>query len=252
MANEIKIRAKKISDLNQDTNFDFENKGDETYLIVAYKPSSGTGQNFKISIKSIVEQLKSSISVLEWAKEHGFTGSDDELWEMFKSGNGTGGGSTEPITDTTKYLFTYASELQEGIFTKDANGTIIGVDITALKTLSWTQEIIGKVPTTNKNGHGFCLQDYNTTYTESYIWDDTVLNGRVWIILPAKFYNISQKNFIDEKNGKWKFVDPMVKNPMNPALDPITIAGLYEGQDYILVCFSEEGQTGEQYFKKIE
>ena len=37
MANEIKIRAKKISDLNQDANFDFENKGGETFLIVAYK-----------------------------------------------------------------------------------------------------------------------------------------------------------------------------------------------------------------------
>ena len=35
MANEIKIRAKKISDLNQDTNFDFETKGGETFLIVA-------------------------------------------------------------------------------------------------------------------------------------------------------------------------------------------------------------------------
>ena len=54
MANEIKIRAKKISDLNQDTNFDFETKGGETFLIVAYKPTAATGgtaQNFRISIK---------------------------------------------------------------------------------------------------------------------------------------------------------------------------------------------------------
>jgi hypothetical protein len=38
---------------------------------------------------------------------------------------------------------------------------------------------------------------------------------------------------------------------MNPAVDPITITGLYEGQDYVLVCFSEEGNVDEQFFKKI-
>ena len=303
MANEIKIRAKKISDLNQDTSFDFETKGGETYLIVAYKPTAATGgtaSNFRISIKSIIDKLKDSISgmtndefkdqlitvlqqfdevknalvtksVLDWARDHGFSGSDDELWQMFQNGSGgstptgptgatdptgptgpTGDTSgTTPSTDTTSYIFSYASELQEGIFNKDANDTIIDVNIAALQALSWTQEVTGKVPTTNKNGHGFCLQDYNTTYSESYTWDATVSNGRVWIILPAKFYNISQKNFIDENNGKWKFVDPMMKNSMNPAVDPITISGLYKGQDYVLVCFSEEGQVDEQYFKKI-
>ena len=300
MTNEIKIRAKKISDLNQDASFDFESKGGETYLIVAYKPTAATGgtaSNFRISIKSIIDKLKDSISgmtneefkdqliavlqqfgevknalvtksVLEWAQGHGFGGSDDELWQIFQNGSGgstpagptgetgptgpTGEtGGTTPSGDTTRYIFSYASELQEGIFNKDANDTIIGVNVTALKALSYTQEVTGKVPTTNKNGHGFCLQDYNTTYSESYIWDDIVLNGRVWIILPAKFYNISQKNFIDEKNGKWKFCDALQKNPMNPAVDPITITGLYEGQDYVLVCFSETGQTDEQYFKKI-
>ena len=300
MANEIKIRAKKISDLNQDTSFDFETKGGETFLIVAYKPTAATGgtaQNFRISIKSIIDKLKESISgmsndefktqliavlqqydevknalvtksVLEWAREHGFEGSDAELWQMFKSGSGgsgddsgdtpggdTPGGDTPggdtPSSDTTSYLFTYASELQEGIFTKDANDTIISVNVNALKALSYTQEVVGKVPTTNKNGHGFCLQDFNTTYSESYTWDDTVLNGRVWIILPAKFYNISQNNFIDEKNSKWKFVDPMMKNPMDCPVDPITITGLYNNTDYVLVCFSEEGNVDEQFFKKI-
>ena len=299
MANEIKIRAKKISDLNQDTNFDFETKGEETFLIVAYKPTAATGgtaQNFRISIKSIIDKLKASISgmsnaefkkqlmavvqeddvknvlvtksVLDWARGHGFEGSDDELWQLFKNGSGgstgkpehTGPtGPTEPTgptgptepTDTTPYLFTYASELQEGIFTKDVNGTIISVDVNALKALSYTQEVVGKVPTTNKNGHGFCLQDFNVTYTESYVWDVAVADGRVWIILPAKFYNISQKNFIDEKGGKWKFVDPMMKNPMSPAVDPITITGLYNNTDYVLVCFSEGGNVDEQFFKKI-
>ena len=371
MANEIKIRAKKISDLNQQPDFNFDTYGGETYLIVAYKPTAtgGTASNFRISIKSIIDKLKDSItgmtdeefktqlvsvlqnyedvknalvtkSVLDWAREHGFSGSDAELWQMFQ--NGSGSTPTEPeepevisvssvsisgstaalavgstrnlsavitpsnatnknvvwtssnsniatvnssgkviaispgqvtITvktdddahtnsvniqiesatpaDTTNYLFSYASELQEGIFTKDANDTIVGVSVAALKGLSYTQEVMGKVPTTNKNGHGFCLQDFNTTYSESYTWDDTVLNGRVWIILPAKFYNISQNNFIDEKNGKWKFVDPMMKNPMDCPVDPITITGLYEGQDYVLVCFSEEGQVDKQYFKKI-
>ena len=299
MANEIKIRAKKISDLNQDANFDFENKGGETFLIVAYKPTAATGgtaQNFRISIKSIIDKLKASISgmsnaefkkqlmavvqddevknvlvtksVLDWARDHGFEGSDDELWQLFKNGSGgstgkpehTGPtGPTEPTgptgptepTDTTSYLFTYASELQEGIFTKDANDTIIDVNVDALKALSYTQEVVGKVPTTNKNGHGFCLQDYNVTYTESYVWDAAVLHGRVWIILPAKFYNISQKNFIDEKGGKWKFLDAMMKNPMNPQVDPITITGLYNNTDYVLVCFSQEGNSDEQFFKKI-
>ena len=120
-----------------------------------------------------------------------------------------------------------------------------------MKALSYTQEVVGKVPTTNKNGHGFCLQDYNVTWAESYVWDVAVLHGRVWIILPAKFYNISQKNFIDEKGGKWKFVDPMMKNPMNPQVDPITITGLYNNTDYVLVCFSQEGNSDEQFFKKI-
>ena len=300
MANEIKIRAKKISDLNQDANFDFENKGGETFLIVAYKPTAATGgtaQNFRISIKSIIDKLKASISgmsnaefkeqlmavlqqydevknvlvtksVLDWARGHGFEGSDDELWQLFKNGSGgstgkpehTGPtGPTEPTgptgptepTDTTSYLFTYASELQEGIFTKDVNDTIIDVNVNALKALSYTQEVVGKVPTTNKNGHGFCLQDYSVTYTESYVWDAAVEYGRVWIILPAKFYNISQQNFIDEKGGKWKFLDAMMKNPMPPAVNPITITGLYNNTDYVLVCFSEEGNTGGQFFKKI-
>lgn len=373
MANEIKIRAKKISDLNQDTNFDFETKGGETFLIVAYKPTAATGgtaQNFRISIKSIIDKLKESISgmsndefinqlnavlnqdselknalvtksVLDWARDHGFKGSDDELWQLFKNGSGgnTPAGPEEPeikqdpgfswstssftytgsesmprfnnpksvsgivftsdnaevatvssngtitikpvtrgaatITatkntddtysqktvsvnisvninvDTTPYLFTYASELQEGIFTKDVNGTIISVDVNALKALSYTQEVVGKVPTTNKNGHGFCLQDWGVTYAESYVWDAAVLNGRVWIILPAKFYNISQKNFIDEKGGKWKFLDALMKNPMSPAVDPITITGLYNNTDYVLVCFSEAGNSDEQFFKKI-
>ena len=373
MANEIKIRAKKISDLNQDANFDFEKKGGETFLIVAYKPTAATGgtaQNFRISIKSIIDKLKASISgmsnaefkkqlmavvqeddvknvlvtksVLDWARDHGFEGSDDELWQLFKNGSGgnTPTGPEEPeiklqdpgfswstssftytgsesmprfnnpksvsgivfmssnpdvatvstngtitiksvtrgdatITatkntddtysqktvsvnisvninvDTTPYLFTYASELQEGIFTKDVNGTIISVDVNALKALSYTQEVVGKVPTTNKNGHGFCLQDWGVTYAESYVWDAAVLNGRVWIILPAKFYNISQQNFIDEKGGKWKFLDAMMKNPMSPAVDPIIITGLYNNTDYVLVWFSQEGNTEGQFFKKI-
>lgn len=373
MANEIKIRAKKISDLNQDANFDFEKKGEETFLIVAYKPTAATGgtaQNFRISIKSIIDKLKASISgmsndefkkqlmtvvqyddvknvlvtksVLDWARDHGFAGSDDELWQLFKNGSGgntptgpeepeiklqdpgfswstssftytgsesmprfnnpksvsgivftsnnpdvatvsTNGTITiKPVTrgaatitatkntddtymqktvnvnisvninvDTTPYLFTYASELQEGIFTKDVNDTIIDVNVDALKALSYTQEVVGKVPTTNKNGHGFCLQDWGVTYAESYVWDDAVLHGRVWIILPAKFYNISQKNFIDEKGGKWKFLDAMMKNPMNPQVDPITITGLYNNTDYVLVCFSQEGNSDEQFFKKI-
>ena len=291
MANEIKIRAKKISDLNQDANFDFENKGGETFLIVAYKPTAATGgtaQNFRISIKSIIDKLKASISgmsndefknqlnavlnqygelkdalvtksVLDWARDHGFEGSDDELWQLFKNGSGGSTGKPEPTgptgptepTDTTSYLFTYASELQEGIFTKDANDTIIDVNVDALKALSYTQEVVGKIPTTNKNGHGFCLQDYNVTWAESYVWDVAVLHGRVWIILPAKFYNISQKNFIDEKGGKWKFLDAMMKNPMNPQVDPITITGLYNNTDYVLVCFSQEGNSDEQFFKKI-
>ena len=291
MANDIKIRAKKISDLNSDTSFDFEKKGEDTYLIVAYKPSSGTGQNFRLSMKNIIDKLKSSISsmtneefktqlisvlqnyeevrnllvtksVLEWAREHGFDGSDAELWEMFQNGSGGSTGQTEPTgptgstepteptTDTTKYLFTYASESQNGIFLKDANDNIMGVNLNEIKNLSWTQEAIGKVPTTNKNGHGFCLKDYNTTYSESYTWDIAVLNGRVWIILPEKFYNITQKNFIDENGGKWKFCDALMKNPMVPA-NVIQLSNFYEGQNYILVCYSEEGQVDEQYFKKI-
>ena len=120
-----------------------------------------------------------------------------------------------------------------------------------MKALSYTQEVVGKVPTTNKNGHGFCLQDWSVTYAESYVWDAAVFNGRVWIILPAKFYNISQKNFIDEKGGKWKFLDALMKTPMSPAVDPITITGLYNNTDYVLVCFSEAGNTDEQFFKKI-
>lgn len=374
MANEIKIRAKKISDLNQDANFDFETKGGETFLIVAYKPTAATGgtaQNFRISIKSIIDKLKESISgmsndefknqliavlkqydevqnilvtksVLDWARDHGFEGSDAELWQLFQNGSGgntptdpeepeiklqdpgfswstssftyTGSESMprfnnpksvsgivftsdntevatvssngtitiKPVTrgaatitatkntddtyiqktvsvnisvninvDTTSYLFTYASELQEGIFTKDVNDTIIDVNVDALKALSYTQEVVGKVPTTNKNGHGFCLQDWSVTYAESYVWDGAVADGRVWIILPAKFYNISQKNFIDEKGGKWKFLDALMKNPMSPAVDPITITGLYNNTDYVLVCFSEAGNTDEQFFKKI-
>ena len=43
----------------------------------------------------------------------------------------------------------------------------------------------------------------------------------------------------------------MQKNPMNPAVDPITITGLYNNTDYVLVCFSEEGNVDEQFFKKI-
>lgn len=374
MANEIKIRAKKISDLNQDANFDFENKGGETFLIVAYKPTAATGgtaQNFRISIKSIIDKLKASISVmsndefknqlnavlnqypdlknalvtksvLDWARDHGFEGSDADLWQLFQNGSGgntptgpeepeiklqdpgfswstssftyTGSESMprfnnpksvsgivftsdnaevatvssngtitiKPVTrgaatitatkntddtyiqktvsvnisvninvDTTSYLFTYASELQEGIFTKDVNGTIINVDVNALKALSYTQEVVGKVPTTNKNGHGFCLQDLNITESKSYVWDDAVEYGRVWIILPAKFYNISQNNFIDERGGKWKYWNYSFNRSVNRAVDPITITGLYDNTDYVLLCFSEEGQTGDQYFKKV-
>lgn len=152
--------------------------------------------------------------------------------------------------DVHQYIFSYASENQSGIFTK-TNNVITGVNITAVKALSWTQETTGIVPTNNKNGHGFYMKDYSTTYEESFVWDDAVMTGRVWIILPAKFYNISQKSFIDENNGKWRYVDALMKNPLNPAVDPITITGLYEGQDYVLVCFAEEGQRDEQYFKKI-
>jgi len=346
--NGIKIKARKISDIATLTsdNFTFENQGDDSYLLISYKPTEGTAQNFKMSINTIIDKIKNSIEnisitdtnfavqlsrivqsnndvknlFISLIKEYGSVILQSITWNCTLPSNANAGssfnfnkgtitanysdGTTVDVTNdatininngatisgttinvpsvtrdtvitltasyngkiTTKtftakyeapvlninYLFSYASEeLQEGIFTKDANGTIIDVDVTALKALSWTQEVTGKVPTTNKNGHGFCLQDYNTTYSESYVWDEAVENGRVWIILPAKFYNIQQKNFIDEKNRKWKFVDPMVKNPMNPALDPITITGLYEEQDYILVCFSEEGQVDEQYFKKI-
>ena len=307
-----------------------------------------SNDEFKNQLNAVLNQdseLKNALvtkSVLDWARDHGFEGSDDELWQLFKNGSGgnTPTGPEEPeiklqdpgfswstssftytgsesmprfnnpksvsgivfmssnpnvatvsnngtitiksvtrgdatITatkntddtyiqktvsvnisvninvDTTPYLFTYASELQEGIFTKDVNGTIISVDVNALKALSYTQEVVGKVPTTNKNGHGFCLQDWSVTYAESYVWDAAVLNGRVWIILPAKFYNISQKNFIDEKGGKWKFLDALMKNPMSPAVDPITITGLYNNTDYVLVCFSEAGNSDEQFFKKI-
>lgn len=374
---EIKIRAKKISQLER-SNLSLYEHGDKLYLLISYKPNnSENGQNFRLSVNDIIDEIKENISIpgstianeiinyltenttsstsfINQLKEYlnsesawqtaqrlGKTGgaqTEESWYDLIISGTGTPTGQEEPevisvsgvsisgstaaltvgstrnltavinpsnatnknvvwtssnnniatvnsggtvtavspgqVTITVKtddgaytnsvniqiesatpadvhqYIFSYASEAQSGIFTK-TNDTITGVNITAVKALSWTQETTGIVPTTNKNGHGFCLQDYNTTYSESYIWDDIVSNGRVWIILPAKFYNISQKNFIDEKNGKWKFVDPMMKNPMNPAVDPITITGLYEGQDYVLVCFSEEGQVDEQYFKKI-
>ena len=277
---EVRIKAKKISDLNQNASFDFETNGNETFLIVAYKPENGQPQNFKMSIKTIIDKLKNSIamsndefkqqllevleeyqeirssletpSVLEWAQEHGFQGDDDDLWELFQSGTGGGGGESGQDTpiDTTKYIFSYASDLQEGIFIRQ-NGNIIGINIDNIKSLNYTQETTGIVPKDNKNGYGFCLKDYTSTYLESYTWDDRVSEGHVYIIIPAKFYNISQNVFLDESNKKYKYIDAAFKNPMVPALDPIVVNNVYEGQDYILLCFAEEGQLDKQYFKRV-
>ncbi len=280
---EVRIKAKKISDLNQNTAFDFETKGNETFLIVAYKPENGQPQNFKMSINTIIDKLKISMamsndefkqqllavleqyqeirnslespSVLEWAQEHGFTGDDEELWDMFKNGNnGSGeGGETGPVNpDTTKYLFSYVSENQDGLIIKDnVTKEIIGVNISNLKALNYTQETIGIVPKENKNGYSFCLKDYSTTYESSYVWDERVENGRVWIILPSKFYNISQNVFVDENGKKWKYIDSAFKGTVSLAIDPIILSNFYEDEDYIMICYSQEGQVDEQYFKKI-
>lgn len=155
------------------------------------------------------------------------------------------------IEPSINYIFSYASENQPGIFIKNENNIIINVNINNIRNLSWTQEINGAVPTTNKNGHGFCLKDYNTTYNESYVWDDTVSTGKVWILLPKRFYDLESNMFIDEYKNKWYFLDALMKNPLTPVIDPVVINNLYEGEDYILICFSEEGQVDEQYFKKI-
>lgn len=298
MANEIKIRAKKISDLNQNTNFDFETHGGETFLIVAYKPTAesggGTAANFRISVKSIIDKLRDSISgmtddefktqlisvlntydevknelvtksVLDWAREHGFTGSDAELWQMFQNGSGgstpTGDtgptGSTDPTGptgptdptgpsgDTTSYIFTYASEAQTGIFNKDANDTIIGVNTAALKSLAYTQETIGKFPTTNKNGHGLCLINSKANSRYAFDWDSAVdVQGyRVWIIVPAKFYNIEYDVFVDETGRYWSIWEPAMKASfLARQTDPIAVT--IDNQNYILVCYNQEGANG--------
>ena len=300
MANEIKIRAKKISEINENKNFNFETHGGETFLIVAYKPTTATGgtaQNFRISIKSIIDKLKDSItgmtneefkdqliavlqqfgevknalvtkSVLEWAQGHGFGGSDAELWQMFQNGSGgstpagptgettptgptgettpTGPtGQTEPSGDTTSYLFSYASEAQSGIFIKDANDNITGVNEAALKALPYTQEITGKVPTSNKNGHGFCFVAGKSQTKFAFTWDDAVdVQGvPVWIIVPAKFYSIDNISFIDETGKYWGIWEPGMKASFLE-LQKGPIAVTINNQNYVLVCYNQEGANG--------
>ena len=368
MANEIKIRAKKISDLNQDANFDFEKKGGETFLIVAYKPTAATGgtaQNFRISIKSIIDKLKASISgmsndefkkqlmavvqeddvknvlvtksVLDWARGHGFEGSDDELWQLFKNGSGgnTPTGPEEPeiklqdpgfswstssftytgsesmprfnnpksvsgivfmssnpevatvnsngtitiksvtrgdatITatknaddtyiqkrvsvnisvninvDTTSYLFTYASEGMNNIFRKNSSNEIIEVNIETLKTLSWTQEITGNVPKTNKNGYGFCFVAGKANTKPAFTWANEVDDETcVWVILPLKFYNIENQAFVDKDGKYWGIYEPAMKASFLPsALTPIVISNMYNNEDYVLHCYNQQGANG--------
>ena len=370
MANEIKIRAKKISDLNQDTSFDFETKGGETFLIVAYKPTAATGgtaQNFRISIKSIIDKLKASISgmtneefanqlmavlqqyaevknalvtksVLDWAREHGFTGSDDELWQLFQNGSGTTptgpeepeielqdpgfswstssftytgsesmprfnnpksvsgivfiSSNTEVATvssngtitikpvergdttitatknadntynqktvsvnisvninidvDTTPYLFTYASEGMNNIFTKNSSNVITGVNVETLKTLSWTQEIAGNVPKTNKNGNGFCFVAGKAATKPAFTWATEVDDGTcVWVILPLKFYNIENQAFVDKDGKYWGIYEPAMRASfLGSDLTPIVISNMYNNEDYVLHCYNQQGANG--------
>jgi hypothetical protein len=154
-------------------------------------------------------------------------------------------GQTEPSGDTTSYLFSYASEAQSGIFIKDANDNITGVNEAALKALPYTQEITGKVPTSNKNGHGFCFVAGKSQTKFAFTWDGAVdVQGvPVWIIVPAKFYSIDKLSFIDETGKYWGIWEPTFKTSfLEVQKGPIAVT--INNQNYVLVCYNQEGANG--------
>ena len=155
------------------------------------------------------------------------------------------------ISDVYHYLFSYAIKTNTNIFTV-VNNAITGVNWTNLKALSYTQETVGQMPLSNGNGKGFYLSNYDTTYEGAFIWDSSVEDGELYIIVPSKYWDNSSKSFKDDNGGKWKITDAMMHNPINLSNLPIyTINNGYENQSYTCICVSEAGLMDEAYFKKI-
>lgn len=237
-SSEIKIRAKKISELNNvNSDFSINQFGKFAYLLLAYKDNNSLPQNFKISL----EQLSEAI-----LNKHGALTIDEIefIRHIMNNGDFTYQEDVD-ITTNDSYIFTYALESD---FSYDSlNNLIINSNI---NNLQYTQFTRGTIPVTSGiNNHGFTLKDYNNNVNNyAFVWDEHVVEGTVWIVVPSNFYDRETNSFLDNNSHKYKICDAMIKQPIEPVN---VVTTMYNNIPYTLFCFSTNGAIGNAYFKKI-
>lgn len=240
--NQIKIRAKKISDINNiDDNFSINQFGRFAYLLLSYKDNNNLPQNFKMSL----EQLATAI-----LNKNGAISENEVNFIKYLMNSGNFNYQEDVnITTSTPYIFTYALESD---FTKEENTDNLLINNT-ITQLSYTQSTIGVVPiSAGSNYKGFYLKDYTYNANEDsnfgFVWDNHVINGKVWIVVPENFFDMTSRSFLDNNSHKYKICDALLKEPIEPVKIKRTT---YNGVSYVLFCYSENGATGKVYFKKI-
>lgn len=234
---EIKIKAKKISDISSiDNNFSINQFGKFAYLLLSYKDNNSLPQNFKISLDQLATAIlnkngtitESEIRFIKDIMQNG-----DYIYQ-------------EDIDNTTSepYIFTYALETD---FTQDSGIFYIN---NIINSLNYTQGTRGVLPdSSGPNDTGFCIKNYTLNNNEhSFKWDERVVEGNVWIIIPAQFFDRTTNSFLDNESHKYKICDALIKEPIEPVDIKTTT---WNGVQYVLYCFSQNGATGKVYFRKI-
>lgn len=150
--------------------------------------------------------------------------------------NGTGNMTISAnAKDVATYRFAVALE-ENTIFTK-SNGNVTGANLTAISALEGAMSAVGQCPVDFANGF---------TAPSSV----NVEGKFVWFIIPSKFFNTSNFNFING-NNKYLLKQSNIQDlTVDTKLKECVVVNGGKIQ-YTLICVSNNGLGGKQEFKKI-
>ena len=148
---------------------------------------------------------------------------------------------TANAKDVASYYFAVALETNS-IFTR-ANNTITNCNIANIESIPGYMKSIGSCPINFTSG----FDAHSSVDVE---------NKYVWFIIPSKYFNKSNFNFINGSNKyllKQSFLQDLTTE--TKIKDCVTIPANNTNAktkiEYVLVCVSDNGLTGKQEFKKI-
>ena len=148
---------------------------------------------------------------------------------------------TANAKDVASYYFAVALETNS-IFTR-ANNTITNCNIANIESIPGYMKSIGSCPINFTSG----FDAHSSVDVE---------NKYVWFIIPSKYFNKNNFNFINGSNKyllKQSFLQDLTTETKikDCVTIPVNNTNAKTKIEYVLVCVSDNGLTGKQEFKKI-